>query len=80
MFEIFIIFTFLWKQVKLEGKIELAVISNAISSNGTKTSTFFLLKKLRVDTIYAPLKGHNWMHFAHRLEGTVTLNSNYAIF
>ena len=25
------------------------------------------------------LRGHNWLHFAHRLECTVTLNSNFAI-
>ena len=26
------------------------------------------------------LRGHNWQHFAHRPQCTVTLNSNFAIF
>ena len=25
------------------------------------------------------LRGHNWVHFAHRLQCTVTLNSNFNI-
>ena len=25
------------------------------------------------------LRGHNWVHFAHRLQCTLTMNSNFAI-
>ena len=35
--------------------------------------------KLFQQSLKSNLRGHNWVHFAHRLYSTVTMNSNFAI-
>ena len=48
-------------------------------SNLTHLSAVFLDIDNSLLLIYWLFKGHNWVHFAHRSQCTVTLNSNFAI-